>query len=97
MVKEMAMNAVIQKQAGNGSIAFTKSTPQSIIIPRGTDGGIQVAASALTPNYITVNQLPTTQTSAAAVLASGGQVIQGSPFAFSQIQDLSQAGMYIYC
>lgn len=92
------MNAVIQKQAvlpGTNSIAFPGAktgTPQSIIIPRGSEG-IQVA-SALTPNYITVNQLATSQPS--AVLTSGGQVIQGSPFAFSQIQDFSQAGKKIH-
>lgn len=102
MVSEMAMNAVIQKHpniSGSSSITLTtKNTPQQIIIPRGSEG-IQVASAmaAGTPNYITVNQLATTQAGSSGtvpLLATGGQVIQGTPFAFSQLQasDFSQAG-----
>lgn len=102
MVSEMAMNAVIQKHPnipGSSSITLTtKNTPQQIIIPRGSEG-IQVASAmaAGTPNYITVNQLATTQAGSSGtvpLLATGGQVIQGTPFAFSQLQasDFSQPG-----
>lgn len=98
------MALIQQKQPTfpSGSPLTFGTKPQPIIIPRATtDGtGVQMASiggSVGTPSYITMNQLaPSSSTGTISVLANNGQVLQGTPFAFSQIQDFSQTGLYAY-
>ena len=102
-VNEMAMNAVIQKHSslpGTPVTLTNNHNAQSFFIPRPSEG-IQVAPVSRggTTNYIAVNQVTSDPHSGGAlqtILAPGGQVIQGTPIALSQIQttDLSHSGQY---
>ena len=89
-------NAVPFGSTGSGKHAV----PQPIIISRCSSDVASASitgSGAVTPSYIAMNHLVTTAqpspaTGTISVLANGGQVIQGTPFTFSQIQDIAQTG-----
>ena len=76
--------------------------PQPIIISRCSPdvtaasiaSGVGAGSGAVTPSYIAMNHLVTTTqpSPAPGAISYGGQVLQGTPFTFSQIQDISQTG-----
>lgn len=98
MLNEMAVNAVIQKHSSLPGtpvpINLTQSNQQPILISRPSDGSLTPTATvAQNPGFITVGGNQVSGAGLQTILASGGQVLQGTPLALSQLQaaDLSQS------
>lgn len=102
IVHEMAMSAIIQKHSNFSTVSVspagtptTKTALKSLCLPSisATSG-----QNVIQPNYITVNSLPSQPSAGSLPLLAQGvpgtaQVIQGTPIAMSQLQDIGHASV----